>query len=99
MFGKLNRENIERIAEIMLSEFSSRVLEVGIELSVDRSAISLIAEKGYDASNGARPLRRAITKLAEDRFSEDMLCGKFSRGDKIKMIGEGDKIIFKKQQP
>jgi len=81
----------------MLSEFSLRVSDLGIELTIDRSAISLIAEKGYDESNGARPLRRAITKLAEDRFSEDMLGGRFSRGDKIKMLGEGEKIIFEKQ--
>lgn len=97
MFNKLNRDDIERIAEIMLSEFSLRVSDLGIELTIDRSAISLIAEKGYDESNGARPLRRAITKLAEDRFSEDMLGGRFSRGDKIKMLGEGEKIIFEKQ--
>jgi ATP-dependent Clp protease ATP-binding subunit ClpC len=97
MFSKLNRDNIERIAEIMLREFSIRVSDIGIELVIDRSAIRLITEKGYDESNGARPLRRAITKLAEDRFSEDMLCGNFARGDKIKMLGDGDKIIFEKQ--
>ena len=96
MFGKLNRENIERIAEIMLCEFSSRVLDINIHLSIDRSVISLIAEKGYDESNGARSLRRVMTRLVEDRFSEDMLEGRFARGDNIKMTVNGEKIIFEK---
>ena len=98
MFRKLSRDDIERIAQIMLREFSLRVADIGIDISIDNSAISLIAAEGYDESNGARPLRRAITKLAEDKFSGDMLEGKFFRGDKIRMLGDGEKIIFEKQQ-
>ena len=97
MFGKLNREHIERIAEFMLEEFSRRTHEIGLELDIDPSAVSVIASAGYDESNGARPLRRAITKLAEDEFSKMMLKGYFGEGDKVRMRGENERIIFEKQ--
>lgn len=96
MFGKLDWAHIKRIAGLMLKDFSQRVSSVGIELTVDSSAIEVIAKAGYDEANGARPLRRAITRLAEDRFSEEMLTGGFKRGDKIKMIGKGEEIVFER---
>jgi ATP-dependent Clp protease ATP-binding subunit ClpC len=80
----------------MLAELARRLAESGIELQIDRSAIDIVARAGYDEANGARPLRRAITRLAEDRFSEEMLKGNFKRGDKIKMVGNGEEIAFEK---
>ena len=96
VFEKLKRAHIESIAEIMLGELSHRLSASGIELKIEPSAVEVVARIGYDESNGARPLRRAITRLAEDRFSEEMLKGNFRSGDKIKMIGNGDEIVFEK---
>ena len=96
VFSKLDREHIERIAELMLKDFSHRVAVAGIDLSISHSAIEVIARAGYDKANGARPLRRAITRLAEDRFAEEMLKGNFRSGDKINMLGKGEEIAFEK---
>ena len=96
VFDRLKREHIYRIADHMLAEFARRLSASGIELEIEPSAIKIVAEEGYDEENGARPLRRAITRLAEDRFSEEMLKGNFRRGDKIKMVGNGEEIVFEK---
>ncbi len=98
MFNRLGREHTERIVEIMLDEFKRRCREMGIEVKVDSSAVSLIAKVGYDEENGARPLRRAITGLLEDKFAEHMLNGDFSVGDCVTVSADDGKIKIIKQE-
>ena len=97
IFERLKRPEIEKIAYIMLSEFAGRVAEKGIELKIDNDAISFIAERGYDEIYGARPLRRAIITLAEDKFAEELLKGNIVSGDsvimKCKANDKGEKYI------
>ena len=94
MFGNLNKDHIERIAKLMLKELAQRTADMGIEVTITPAAIEFIAKSGYDEANGARPLRRTITRLAEDRLADEILKGNFTRGDKIQMISDGEKIDF-----
>lgn len=98
MFDRLGKEHIERISKIMLMDFAKRSKGVGVEIVIEDSAVSVIASVGYDEENGARPLRRAITRLVEDRFAEGLLKKEFSSGDTVVMSGEDGKIILKKQE-
>jgi ATP-dependent Clp protease ATP-binding subunit ClpC len=67
----------------MLGEVVGRVRERGVELQVTEGFKELVAEKGYDPSYGARPLRRAIVRLLEDRLTDMMLAGDAKKGDSL----------------
>ena len=73
MFDQLDKEAIFKIIDIELRDFFSRVEKLGFHLDLSDGAKTFIAEKGYDKSFGARPLKRAIQKYLEDELAELML--------------------------
>ena len=97
IFNSLSKENIEQIASLMLESIIKRCRELGISLSFSPAVPSLLAKEGFDATYGARPLRRAIVRLVEDAFSAEMLEGKIASGDKILADVKDEKIVFLKQ--
>ena len=96
-FAPLEKESIIQIADIMLSDLKKRVMALGIELSFSDRAIEKLLREGYDSFFGARPLRRAITKLFENRFSEELLNGRFKNGDCVTAdtSDDGDIVFLK----
>ena len=94
VFHSLGRKEILKIIDILLKEVSERAAAKDLALDLTSSAKSLIAEKGYDPVYGARPLRRMIQKLVEDRLTEDLLEGRFGSGDKVRVSKKGDDLIF-----
>ncbi len=98
MFHKLEKEDIEQIADLMLKGLTERLKENEIVIEFDKSAKEFIVEKGYDAEYGARPLRRAIQKYIENELSEELLKGKVKIGDKVKASAKDGKICFKSLQ-
>jgi ATP-dependent Clp protease ATP-binding subunit ClpC len=80
-FHMLNRTSVLSIVDIMLGSLRKRVADLGLTLEVTNAAREFLAEKGFDPMYGARPLRRAIQSLVEDRFSEAMLDGLVKPGD------------------
>ncbi|MDR2599518.1 MAG: ATP-dependent Clp protease ATP-binding subunit [Oscillospiraceae bacterium] len=92
VFHKLSTEDIKEICVKMLDLVKGRMRDVGLNLSVDSSAIDLLAEKGDDPIYGARPLRRAIQSLVEDLVAEKLLEGKINSGDNITITAVEDKI-------
>jgi ATP-dependent Clp protease ATP-binding subunit ClpC len=83
VFRQLGKADVKKIASIMLGEVVGRVRERGVELQVTEGFKELVAEKGYDPSYGARPLRRAIVRLLEDRLTDMMLAGDAKKGDSL----------------
>jgi ATP-dependent Clp protease ATP-binding subunit ClpC len=73
IFNKLSLENIKEICKNMLSEVTRLAKNIGIKLSFDDSATTLISEKSFDKIYGARPLRRTITNLVENPLSKKIL--------------------------
>ena len=67
-----------------------------IGVSIDEVA-ELLAEKGFDANWGARPLRRTIMRLVEDKLSTDLLEGKFAAGDSVVADVTDGEIVFLKK--
>jgi len=88
IFHKLSREDILKIAYNMLEGLSKRSETLGISVEFDSSVAERVAEVGFDAVYGARPLRRAIQSNVEDALSEKILEGEISKGDKVKFVFE-----------
>ncbi len=75
VFHKLTKEDTVRIAENMLGNLRNRLTDMDITIEFSKDAVDAIADKGYDASYGARPLRRVIQSDIEDMVSEKILEG------------------------
>ncbi|MDD5511271.1 MAG: ATP-dependent Clp protease ATP-binding subunit [Dehalococcoidales bacterium] len=81
VFHPLNKEHIRKIVDLMLAVVTERLAEKSIKLEVTDAAKDFLGEKGYDEVFGARPLRRVIQDMVEDKLSEGLLSGKFQAGD------------------
>ncbi len=83
MFDPLDKEAIFKIIDIELAGFYRRVADLGYTLRLSEPAKTFIAEKGYDAQFGARPLKRAIQKYLEDRLAEMIISASVTPGNEI----------------
>ncbi len=73
VFKALEKENIGKIVKIEMDKLSKRIVERGYNISFGPSIIDFIADKGFDAKYGARPIRRAIQEYIEDFIAEEVL--------------------------
>ncbi|MBK8553787.1 MAG: ATP-dependent Clp protease ATP-binding subunit [Ignavibacteria bacterium] len=85
IFKQLEKEDIVKIVEIGCKKLLSRIQLHGIKVDVSKPALEFLAEKGFDQTYGARPLRRAIQKYLEDPLSEEILKGNFKDVGKVKV--------------
>lgn len=92
VFHKLNNEDIRKIMDIMLNQLISRLKEQEIDIEIDESVKKLLIEKGVDIKYGARPLKRTIQNILEDKIAEAMLDGKIIVGKKAKVIVENEEV-------
>ncbi len=90
IFDQLDKESINKIIDIDLSDFYKRISTLGYSLEVTAEAKDFIAEKGYDAQFGARPLKRAIQTYLEDEIAELILSGSLLQGDIIEAALDKD---------
>ena len=97
VFNRLGDADIRKIASLLLAELGGRIRAIGIDIEFDPTLVAYVAEKGFDPVYGARPLRRAITSLVEDSFSEAMLEGRIKPGDRVLARAVEGKVLFEKQ--
>ena len=90
MFGQLGKEHITGIVRNQLERVAARLADRRITLSFDDSAVNFLAEKGYDPSMGARPVKRAIQTYVENQLAKELLAGKFSEDSAIKVSAASD---------
>ncbi len=83
VFHALTKEHIRKIVDLMLGQVSKQLAEKGIKLEVTDAAKDFLGEKGYDEVFGARPLRRVIQDVVEDRLSESLLRSDFKVFDRV----------------
>ncbi len=95
IFRALTRDEIKEIVDLELNKVRERLLEHAITLEVTDEALSWLAENGYDAEFGARPLRRLIQNEIEDSLSDGILSGEFSLASVIRAEVEDDAIVLK----
>ena len=95
VFHKLTEEELAQIVDIMFVQIKNRISERNIKLEIDKSAKELIIKKGTDTNYGARPLRRAIQNMIEDKLAEEILDGNLKTGDTAKITTKDDEIQIK----
>jgi ATP-dependent Clp protease ATP-binding subunit ClpC len=83
VFNSLQREDIHKIIDIILSKVFARITQIGYNVELTDKAKDFLAEKGYDHQFGARPLHRAIQKYLEDPVAEEILKGEIEEGGTI----------------
>jgi len=83
VFNSLSKEDIGQIIDIELEGLYSRTREMGFTVEISDPAKEFIADKGFDADYGARPLARAIQKYIEDPLAEEIIQSKVDDGDMI----------------
>ena len=94
VFHKLNDEDIKQIIDIMLNQVTKRMAEKSYKFEIDNSVKELIAKKGVDTDYGARPLKRAIQNILEDKIAEEILNGNIKPNKKAVIKAEDDKIVI-----
>ena len=92
VFHKLNNEDIRKIMDIMLNQLKNRLTEQEIDIEIDESVKQLLIEKGTDTNYGARPLKRTIQNVLEDKIAEAMLDGKIKPGKVAKVIAKDGEV-------
>ena len=82
-FNSLEKNDIIKIIDIELIKVLNRVRTMGLDVEVTDKAKELLADHGWDANFGARPLKRAIQKHVEDVLAEEILVQTFPEGTKV----------------
>jgi len=96
VFHALSQEHIRSIVDLMLREVTGRMTELDVEVSITEAARDILAREGFDENYGARPLRRAIQRLVEDRLAEELLKKAFDRGDRLLIDVDDGSMLVKK---
>jgi len=94
VFKALTKEQLRAIVDIQLEGLRRRLGDRKIELEVTDAAKALLAERGWDPVYGARPLRRTIQRLLQDRLAMAVLEGRFRDGDRIMVEVENGELKF-----
>jgi ATP-dependent Clp protease ATP-binding subunit ClpC len=94
VFHPLDEENIKSIVGIMLEVLAKRLAQNSITIEVGDEVKGFLAKKGFDPVFGARPLRRSIQSMIEDKMAEALLDGTVKQGDTVKVGLAEDKIEF-----
>ena len=95
VFHKLEDKEIYQIIDLMLAEVTNRLKNEKYNIVIDKSVKEFIAKKGIDKNFGARPLRRTIQNLIEDRLAEFILDGELCKNEDKTMYEEDGKIILR----
>ena len=93
-FRPFTEEAILQITRLLLKKEVEMIKECGYELDFTEKAVELLAKRTYDPENGARPIRRGITKLIETPLSELIINNSLNKGDKIMVDTDGKEMIF-----
>lgn len=92
VFNPLNKNNLIEIVGIMFKKLSKTLQNRGISAVLTQNAKEFIASAGFDIQYGARPLRRALYDLVEDKIADMILSDEIKSGDSIKIDSNGEKI-------
>jgi len=95
IFNHLGKEEIKKIVDLEMTKVADRLNAKKIELKISQKAKEFLAEKGFDANLGARPLKRVIQKQVLDPLALRIVTGQLGEKDKIMVDFEKDRIIFR----
>ncbi|WP_026883580.1 ATP-dependent Clp protease ATP-binding subunit [Clostridium akagii] len=96
VFHQLVELELQKVVKLMLKSVSERLNYQEINIKFSEDAEKLLVKKGFDPSYGARPLRRTITKIVEDKISEEILNGEINKGDEVSVTVKDNELAFAK---
>ncbi|SET72893.1 ATP-dependent Clp protease ATP-binding subunit ClpC [Natronincola peptidivorans] len=96
VFHSLDKENITKIVDLMVTDLKKRLEKLDIKVEITDNAKEHISDKGYDPQFGARPLKRAIQKLIEDKISEELLKGTVVAGSQVEIDFQNEELRVNK---
>ena len=94
VFRGLNRKDIYHIIDLQIDELKTRLQKQGLSVSLSKGAKEYLLEKGYDAKNGVRPLRRLIQDTIEDQMAVELLDQRYQKGDIIHVNTKGNNLTY-----
>ncbi|MBO5773448.1 MAG: AAA family ATPase, partial [Clostridia bacterium] len=94
IFRKLDKESLEKIARIMIGSVVKILAEKGIKLNYTQAVVDYLLEKGTDLEYGARPLKRAVQKIFEDKLSEEIISGHITNESDVTVDVADGEIVF-----
>jgi len=94
IFRPLDGEALKKICGLLLDNLTARLKEKDIGIQFNEAAKALLLEKGTDKAYGARPLKRSIQRLVEDKLSEKIISGELKEGDIVRTDGSKEELIF-----
>jgi ATP-dependent Clp protease ATP-binding subunit ClpB len=95
VFEPLDKAEIARIVDIQVEQLSRRLAGRKLDLDLTPAAREYLAEKGYDPSFGARPLKRLIQREVQDPLAMKLLSGELAEGSRVVVDREGDGLTFR----
>jgi hypothetical protein len=101
VFNPLEKEHIFQIFDVEIVGLKNRISGLGYTLDISEKMKEYVVNEGYDAENGARPLKRSIEKCIEDPISEELLKGDIKDGETLFVDYDDEKIVVsikKKEQ-
>ena len=98
IFRRLDERSLKSIAVIMMDEVLKRLAEKDIRLTYTEDVVKYLLENGTDLEYGARPLRRAVQRVFEDKLSDEIISGRIHRGSDVLVGVENGEIVFKPQE-
>ncbi|MGE5593580.1 MAG: ATP-dependent Clp protease ATP-binding subunit [Betaproteobacteria bacterium] len=99
VFRALTPEQIRRIVDLQLKDVEARLKDHDIHLEVTEEAKDLLAKEGFSKEFGARPLRRTIERMIENRLSEELLQGRIKDGDTVQVsVKDGTIAVQRKER-
>jgi len=101
VFRSLSREEIKQIVTLELNKVNERLADRAMTLHATEAATAYLAAQGYDPDYGARPRRRLITNLVEDRLSDAILSGSVKLGSSVIVDYDPEKgeLVFNEEEP
>ncbi|MHC4638741.1 MAG: ATP-dependent chaperone ClpB [Planctomycetota bacterium] len=96
VFHMLNKEHLRKIVDVQLHYLAQRLEARKIKIDITDNAKDLLMDEGYDPVFGARPLKRTIQQRLENPLATELLAGKFTDGDTLKIDSDKHKFIFEK---
>jgi ATP-dependent Clp protease ATP-binding subunit ClpB len=96
LFEPLKRSEIHRIVDLQLARLQKLLTDKRLTLELSDKARNFLAERGYDPTYGARPLKRAIQKYMMDPLALKVLGGEFLPGDHLQADAAADGLVFAK---
>jgi ATP-dependent Clp protease ATP-binding subunit ClpB len=97
LFNNLREEDMSKIVEIQLKSLQNILQQQNITLKIDDKGKKLLAHLGFDANYGARPLKRVIQNLLQNKLANMILQGEIESGDLLQISASKGELVIKKQ--